>query len=152
MSQKLLSMSQKRSPWASEVRWLITCSQVITEERVSSLKEQFVHSYSFLEYHFTIDIYYKTNKLTRIGHHCRRRSRPPPAWRCSCTGRVPPCPRSNSSRSVRSCHSDSVPPHPLSQNTGGPGSQSIQSPVLEIFLIWAQIDQMLFLKRNVTLF
>ena len=48
MSQKLLSMSQKPSPWAREMRRLVTCSQVITEARADSLEAQLVHSDSFL--------------------------------------------------------------------------------------------------------
>ena len=48
ISQKLLSMLQKSSPWAREVRKLMVCSQVITEDRADSLEAQLMHSDSFL--------------------------------------------------------------------------------------------------------
>ena len=54
MSQKLLSMSQKSSPWAMEMRKLMTCSQVITEDRTESLEAQLMHSDSFLMKSFVL--------------------------------------------------------------------------------------------------
>ena len=123
MSQKLFSMSQKSSPWARKVRWLTTCSQVITEARADNLEAQLVHSDSFLVNPGSI-FHSSGIKLTRMWGHGRHRSRPQPAWRCSCRGQVPPGPQSSSSRSGDSCHSVSGLPHLQSLNTEGPGAIS----------------------------
>ena len=143
MSQKLFSMSQKSSPWAREVRWLTTCSQVITEARADNLEAQLVHSDSFLVNPGSI-FHSSEIKLTRMWGHRRHRSRPQPAWRCSCRGQVPPGPQSSSSRSGDSCHSVSGLPHLQSLNTGGPGVISKSTSDLLI-----QLDQLT--TRNVKL-